>query len=447
MKTGKITAAILAVLMIAGLAGCNLRITADELYRLPRASEEYLILQGQINAILGEGAEFSPPISGPNRQAVQLKDLDGTGENEVIAFFSVPGESTLKIYIFRFIDGDYVIADIIEGVGTAIESIRYVDMDGDGVTEMVIGWQAGAALKHMSIYSIRDFHQVSLAGAEYTEMAVHDLTGDGTDDVVVLRLPTPEIGAVAELFVLMPDGEMIRSEARLSEGIEAITRVLTGTLSDGVPAVFVESEGRVDDYGGGMVTDILVYRDGGLVNVTIRTPSGISEATVRSRMRSADILDDGRIMVPIPRLLLAQSETSYYAIDWYSFDSRGRSRLGLTTYHNHSDEWYLILPSDWRGRVSVRRESAVTSERTVVFSYIACEDGRFEDFLKIHRLTGDMGRARANLPGRTVLRRVGASTYAFELMAEPNSFGLTFDADLIINNFRLIYSEWLMETR
>jgi hypothetical protein len=148
----------------------------------------------------------------------------------------------------------------------------------------------------------------------------------------------------------------------------------------------------------------------------------------------------------MPRRLQAQSETEYYAIDWYAFDNKGAGNLVLTTYHNDSDEWYLILPFDWHGKVSVRREDAVSGERTVIFSYIADADGPYKDFLKIYKLYGDKGEARAHLPGRTLLVSEGAAVYAFELLEARNSFGLTFDAQLIRDNFRLIYSDWLAGT-
>ena len=435
--------AVLLIILLAvfSVAGC-LRVSADDLYSLPQVSEEYLRLQAQINSVLSQGAEFSPPTSGPNRQAVQLKDINGDGINEVLAFFSFPGESTLDIYIFRMTDGDYSVADVIEGSGTAIESVRYVDMDGDGIMEIITGWQMSATLKYFSIYSTRDFHNVMLATEEYSELTVFDLSGDGNEDIVAIRLPTPESGAVAQLFTLMADGEIIMSEARLSSGIEAIARVLTGKLADGVPAVFVESEGRYDE--GSLVTDICAFQNDSFTNISLNGPSGYSEETVRARtIYSSDIDNSGFAKVPIPRQLKAQAETVYYAIDWYAFSSRGNSQLALTTYHNNSDEWYLILPMDWRGKVSVRRGDVVSGERTVIFSYIVDGDaGQYEDFLKIYRLTGDVGVSRASLPGRTLLMTEGTSTYAFELLAPPNSFGLTFSETLIRENFRLIYADW-----
>ena len=441
---GKIWAVIVVIIMMAMLcvAGC-MRITADDLYSLPAVSEEYLRLQAQINAVLGQGAEFSPPTSGLYRQAVQLKDIDGSGVNEVIAFFSMPADSTLLIYIFRMVDGDYTVASIIEGVGSSIESVRYVDMDGDGVMEIIVGWQSGAALKYFSIYSLKDFHSILLAGAEYSELAICDLNGDSNDDVVAFRLPTQEIGAVAELFVLMPDGEIVVEEARLSSGIETIARVLTGQLLDGVPAVFVDSEGKFDD--GSMVTDICAFREESFTNISLKSPSGISEDTVRTRTNCSDLDQDGIVKVPIARPLLSQSETTYFAIDWYAYSSLGAIRLATTTFHNNSDEWYLILPFDWRGKVTIRRESLLSGERTIVFSYIAGEDGPFEDFLKIHRLSGDYAGEQARAAGRTVLLSQGSSVYAFEMLAPADSYGLSFDEALIRANFRLIYTDWLAE--
>jgi len=423
------------------LSGC-LSISADELYSLPEVSAEYLRLQAHINVLLNQGAEFAPPTGGPNRQAVQLRDLNGTGTNEVIAFFSIPGESALQVYIFEYVDGDYTVADIIEGVGTEIESVRYVDMDGSGTMQLVIGWQMGVALKYMTIYSMMGFHHQSLvSGVEYSEIAVYDTTGDGTDDVIVFMLPTQETGATAAVFSLMQDGEVIKEEVRLSGGIDTISRIFTGKLIDGSPAIFVDSEGSFEN--GSLVTDVLARYRGEFLNISMNSSNTVSDNTVRNRMASSDINRDGIIKVPTLRLLIAQSETEYYAIDWYGFLSSGQNRLMLTTYHNTFDEWFLILPFDWREKVSIRREDAVPGERTIIFSYFGEVADAHEDFLKIFKLSGENVHERANQGNRIELMVEGATAYAFEIIAPPDSFGLTFNETVIKENFRLIYSEWL----
>jgi len=437
----KIIIALMVVLFVILLTGC-LRITADDLYSLPEVSEEYRRLQAHIDLILSQGAEFAPPIRGPNRQAVQVQDLTGTGTNEVIAFFSVLGDSALKIYIFELIGDDYTVAVTIEGVGTEIESIRYVDMNGDGTKELVIGWQMGAALKYMSIHSLAGFHnQLLVSREEYSEITEVDMTGNGTTDVIVFRMPTLEAGAVAKLFSMMPDGEIVTEEVRLSSGIESISRILTGRLSDNVPGIFVESEGRFED--GSLVTDILAMQRDSFTNISLNTSSGVSDYTVRHRMGSSEVNRDGVIKTPVLRRLVAQSDTDYYAIDWYAYRSDGQRSLALTTYHNNFDEWFLILPFDWRERVSVRREDSVPGERTIIFSYYNEADETHSDFLEVMKLSGDGARERAERDNRELLMVEGTRAYAFEMLVAPNSFGLTFDETLIRENFRLIYSDWL----
>ena len=439
----KVIMPVMVLLITVLISGC-FRITADELYTLPQISEEYARLQAHINLLRNQGAEFAPPVRGPNRQAVQLVDLNGNGENEVIVFFSFPGdESTLQVYIFELVDGDYVVAEIIEGFGTEIDSIRYVDMNGDGTKELVIGWQMGPALRFMSIYSLTDFHSQSLvSGVEYTDIEIYDVTGDGNHDVIVLRMQTHDADAVAEVYTLMRDGELVMQEARLSNGIESISRTLTGNLADGSPAIFIDSEGTFEN--GTLVTDVFTIYRGNLINVSLDAASGVSESTVRDRMASSDINNDGVIKTPYLRRLIAQSETPYYAIDWYTFRSTGDSTLVLTTFHNNFDEWFLILPFDWREKVSVRRDDSVAGERTIVFSYFTDSAGSHEDFLKIFRISGENAEERATTDNRVWLATEGASTFAFELLIPPNSFSITFDETMVKDNFRLIYSEWLV---
>jgi len=448
LKVSRAKILIVIILSVVGsilLSGCLLRISADDLYRLPQVSEDYLRLQGHINTVLGEGAEFAPPISGPNRQSVQLKDLNGDGINEVIAFFRIPGYSTLKIYFFEMIDGDYSVAMIIEGAGTAIESIRYVDMDGDGIMEVIVGWQLGDALKHMEIYSVIDFSPELIHSAEYEGITVFDINADRNDDVIVVRLSTVDSSAVAQVFMRTEEKENITSKVSLSNGIETISRVFRGTLIGGEPALFIESEGRFDY--GSFVTDIVAFRNGEFTNISRRESSGVSEQTVRQRrILSADINNDDIVKVPNPRRLRSDAETAHYVMDWYSFAINGASRLELTTYHNPTDEWFLIIPPDWSDRIVVRREDVVSGERSIIFSYIAGEDSPAEDFLSIHRLTGDAREARSALPGRVRLISEGTSIYAFELLAPEDSIGLTFNEEIVAENFRLIFSDWLAGT-
>ena len=77
----KILSAVLAVLL---LTGCSMR-TLDELYRVPKRSEEYNDLQSAIDRHMGD-REYCAPLSGENLQTVQMADLDGDGTQEYLLF-------------------------------------------------------------------------------------------------------------------------------------------------------------------------------------------------------------------------------------------------------------------------------------------------------------------------------------------------------------------------
>jgi hypothetical protein len=416
--------------------------SADELYSLPRASEEYVRLQLQIDAVLNSGAEYSPPTGGANRQSVQVKDLDGDGVDEALAFFSVAGsENPLRIHIFRKTGDDYQGVDVIEGGGTSVESVRYADMNGDGVTEIIVGWQMSTALQHLTIYSLRDLQHVRIAGADYTGISVCDLNADGGDDVIAVRLATAETPGEAESFTLMSDGEVVSSVTGLSTGMESVARIVSGRLRGGSPAVFVDGKA-----GGFTITDVLTYSDG-LVNISADAETGYAAATERAlSMYCSDIDKDGSIEVPVTTPLPAQSETTYYEIDWYSYDASGNRTLAQSTYHNNSDGWYIILPGAWRSRFTVRREDSAPGERALVFSYIYERDGEellFDDCLKIYSLSGDNKEERSRLSDRFVILSEGNAIYAGQILPGGRKYGPYDTPEDAAGNFRRIYSEWL----
>ena len=83
-KIGSRVFALAALLLL--LSGCAFS-SPEELYAVPRASEDYQNLQDQIDQVRSAGAEYAGPLQGTNTQPVQLMDLDGDGVQEAVAFF------------------------------------------------------------------------------------------------------------------------------------------------------------------------------------------------------------------------------------------------------------------------------------------------------------------------------------------------------------------------
>ena len=428
-------AAVLATLLL--FTGCY-SVVAEELYSLPQMSDEFLKLQVRIDEVLAKGAEYSPPTGGEQRQSVQLVDIDGDGVNEAVAFFVARTEDNpLKIYIFKTDGDDYVVVDIIEGMGTGIESVRYVDMDGDGSLELVVGWQISSGVKNVSLYSLRSFQNIKIAAADYSALTVFDVTGDGLSDLCVVRIATVESPGVLEVFSLMPDGEVVSSAVYLSEGIESVSKLVTGRLRDGTPAIFLDV--KVAE---GTITDVICQTDGALRNITRAS----SDEPITPRVISvsaADIDGDGVTDVPFPMPLPQQTDTMYYSIDWYSYSGGGQKKLVTSTYHNIFDGWYITLPEEWRGHLTVRREALVRGERELVFSLIDPNSGEMADVLRIFTLSGDNRFERARLLGRFELLEKGEIVYAAALYEPGAGYPGVPTREEIVGGFKLIYSDWM----
>lgn len=432
---------ILALAALCALmCGCS-AMTAEDFYSLPQLSSTYIALQSEINALMSGGAEYASPSSGQNRQAVQLEDLNGDGKTEAIVFTSVRGDAKpLKIHIFE--DGGDKFTEVakIEGEGTGIESVSYLDMDMDGSKEIAVGWRIASGMNILSVYSMKDYSEHNIFSTDYTKYSAYDLDGDGADEIAVLHAGAPDGGGSAELFRV--SGGAVRAEScALSDEIRTIERVRTTVLEDNAPAIIVES--RTD--GGGLVTDILASGESGLRNLAIDALNRESSTLRPLQIWSRDLDGDGVIEVPQLEALPYQSEAAsiYYLTRWYHYDASGYRTCVASTYMNNDDSWYLTIPEAWCNIITVRDQAVTSGERAVILSVVG-EDGESTDFLVIYTVTGDNREERASAGRRFILRHEEDRVYAAAILpAAENGLPIRIDRDTVRESFNILYSEWI----
>lgn len=404
---------LLAVFMAFSAAGC-MATDVEELYSLPRQSEEYVQLQELIAQRIDEGGEYAAPLSGSYRQSVQLQDLDGDGSAEAIAFLA-DDSHTPTICIYRQ-DGNgvYYLYVIIRGEGSAVNSVEYADLNGDGVTEFIIAWQISGDIHLLSVYDLSGEEPVEIFSADSSEFLVSDLDNDGTEEILDLRIDYTGVSSLV-MYEVDEDNEVTASRSNLSSGITEVLRARTGYLADETPALFVESlHGEAS-----LITDVFI--DGsGLENITMAS-SGASNTVRELPAYAADINADRAMEIP---------ESSGDMLNWYVLDAAGRKTLAMTTYHDYEDGWYLILSDELVSGLTATERSNVSQEKAVVFS------NRMGELFVIYTLTGENRLDRATADGRFILRREETTIYAAELLTG------TLTEEEITENFNLIYSEW-----
>lgn len=404
----------LAVLMALSAAGC-VYAGVEDLYSLPRMSEEYLQLEALIAQRIDEGGEYAAPVGGNNRQSVQLQDLDGDGVAEAIAFLADENHMPTVCIYRRSGDGDYYLYVVIDGEGSAVSSVEYADITGDGAREIILCWQIGGDIHLLSACTMKGEEPVEILSADCSKILVEDLDGDGVEEILNLRLDYSGTSTLL-CYEFGPDNTIQSSESPLSAGITEVKRARMGLLSDGSPALFVESLTWAES----LVTDVFRLAGGQLQNITMAA-SGASNTARTNPAYAADINGDRAMEIP---------ESAGDILNWYSLDSAGRKTLALTTYHDYESDWYLILPETYWTGLTVTRRTEAAGETAVTFGV----DG--EDVLRIYTLTGENRRDRAEAEGRFLLRSGETTVYAAELLRDD------LTQEDVLNNFNLIYSEW-----
>jgi len=433
----KILLAALTAAITLLLSGCFVK-TVDELYALPKHSDEYYDLQQAIDEVMASGAEYSAPVSGINQQSVQLADLDGDGDNEVVVFLkNSSGEKPLNAYIFNQVDGHYQNIAVIEGNGSGFESVEYLQLDDKPGMEILIGRQlSDQVLQAMSAYTLTDGHVVELMSANYTQYTTADLDGDGRKDIFILRFDAEERQGVAELY-RYEGGQMARdAEASMSTGVESIKRIVAGNMAKDVPAIFVASVYNENS----ILTDVFAFRDGSFQNVT-SSENGMSVQTVRNYfVYATDIDSDGLTELPELVDLPGTDGETYSIIHWYNLDLDGKQTVKLTTYHNFSSGWYVTLPDAWDGKLAISKSGEVSGVRGYVFSQWNSATKRSSPIFTIYAFSGDDRNTVASSDGRFILAEKGDVTYAAELGSSTLAEKLS--QETLKTMFNFIHIDW-----
>lgn len=417
------------------LSGCMLQ-TVEDMYCLPKRSEDHDHLQSTIDAVMAE-LQYAAPLSGENRQSLQMADLNGDGTDEYLVFAKSDSDAPLRILIFQNTADGYTLMTTVNGQGTAFDRVEYVDIDGDGAQELVVGCRVSdQILGHVAVYSLAGGEAKQLLGANYGQFLTCDLNNDRCSELMILSPGETDAQRGAALLYHWKNGRMERSaEVELSSAVEHIKRIMVGKLHGGTPAVYVA--GSSD--GNAIVTDVLSMKSGVFTNISFSNESGTSVRTLRNYYVYADDVDDDGVL-ELPSLITmasahSQGREDRYLIRWFAMDLEGAEVDKLYSFHNFAGGWYVCLDNEWATQLSVEQ----TNDAYRFFVWDADKQKNIPIFT-IFALTGQNRDADAVEDGRFVLHRTDRVVYAGLLEEDAAEYGIT--QINLINDFRLIQKDW-----
>ena len=427
-----------ALLLLTALlfAGCSM-MTVDQMYRLPKHSQNYNDLQSAMDDAM-QGLSYSAPLTGENQQNVQLADLDGDGEDEYILFAKSAEEKPLRILVFRIINGQGSLVAAIDSNGSAFDVVEYANMDNRPGLEMVVGKRLSDQLvRSVSVYTMTDDDMVQLVSVNYTKLLTVDLDGNHQSELMVIRPGTTEGGnGVVELYAVKNNNIERYNEVSMSQPADKLKRVILGSLDGGVPAVFTAS--AVGDTA--IITDIYALVDELLTNVAVSNESGTSIQTMRNFYVYADDLDNDGV-VELPALINMKplegklNEDRHHLIRWYAMTPDGKEVDKIHTFHNFVGGWYVQLDSSWAQRITVE-----TYGNQFTFHLWDESYKRTQKLFTVTALTGQNREEQALELGGFVVHRTESVLYAATL--EPASEDLDLTQEQLTFSFRLIHQDW-----
>ncbi len=427
---------LLAVLLAVVFTGCMR--TVDQMYRLPKRSEEFQELQLAIDQSMAD-MEYCAPLSGENQQVVQMADLNGDGTEEYLLFAKSDSERPLRIIIFAQAEDKFVLVQTIESNGSAFDQVEYVQMDDQSGVEVVFGsLLSDKVLRSVSVYTFsQDLKAELLVSTGYTRFLTVDLDEDQLHELFVLRPGQTETDyAVAELYGV-EDGVMERSnEVSMSQSVDKLKRIVIGDLYGGQRAVYVAS--ATDETS--LITDVYTIVEGKLANVSLSNESGTSVKTLRNYYVYADDIDsDGIIELPalLPMRTLEETASTerHQLIRWYAMTPDGEEVDKQYTYHNLVGGWYLELNESWAPRLMVLNQGSNYE------FYVWDEEFQISQrLLTVYVFTGDDRAEQATAEGRFLLCSTDKATYAAVLEPDAAVYGMTQKS--VTDDFKLIQQVW-----
>ena len=428
---------MIAIMTALLFTGCAMR-TVEEMYALPRRSDEFKEMQSAIDTAM-YGMTYASPQSGENQQTVQMADLDGDGADEILVFAKGASQKPLQILIFKQDENGHVrTMETIGNNGLSFEQVEYVEFDDKPGLEMIVGIRVGDQVQRsVSVYTFKNGDAELMLMNGYSKFVTCDLDKNGCSELMVLRDGEQESHRGIAVLYHYNNEQIERSaEMSLSESTDNIRRIMQGRLQNGIPAIYVASTAEEN----AIVTDVLTVKDGRLINIAFSGDVSTSVQTLQNYYVYADDIDEDGV-VEIPSIITMKpisywiAEGEKYLLRWYSFDENGWEYDKLFTFHNYVGGWYLQLNNDWAGRITIDQYNGV-----YVF-YLWDESYQTATTLfTLYVLTGSNRDEEAVKDGRFPLYRSEGVAYCASLSEAAAEYEIT--EEYLINSFRLIRQDW-----
>ncbi len=360
MKLRLLCILLVCLLLAPIVSSCNyINFNTEELMNPPKPAGELYDIQRALEDSVSGDIQLKYPTTGEHRSAFTMVDLNGDSVDEVVAFYlTAANTQNVSLHIGLIVNqgGKWVHSGDIPVSASDVESLSFADMNGDGKLEILVGWAMYTQVDRVvCAYSADGFKLSGRLSEPFTKFITCDMNANGRDELLIIYQNQLEKTAVAKLFELSDDGIMALGSAQMDINTISYSEPIKITDKAGKESILLDAT-KAD----GMITEVLTY-DEYLRNPCIAPEDNTNLLTFRpSSIAMYDIDGDAIPEIPCQTLFLPEDTRvgaeAVYLTKWLNY-SEGQFKNKLNALMNYSDGYYLNVPNNWPGNITVMRNT------------------------------------------------------------------------------------------
>ena len=392
---------VILVLLISAitLSSCT-QTNIEDLIALPETDTFEQRIHNKLLEVEADDVSLVFALRGQVQNPISFFDLNGDGNDEIIVLYrsykAHPNSGdTANIHIFSNNNGVITSFFDIIGAGSGIDKLSFADFNGDGLSELVVGYVSAYDSSTMLYVYELDFvnkRANNTVSRRYNEFIVSDMDGDGNDDIVSATYKALDSVAYASFFkydILEQCVKESSISADLSYSRTPYT-MIPFTAENGKNAVVITSR-----YGTMLMTnEVIVWNDTkNCIENIAYDPAGRRNPVAYMKTDycslgdyiPCDVDNDGSIEIPLcyffdedeaSKALTSWQEALLFPYVWYSFTGEGLD-ADFTSYVN-SERDYLWVIRDEAAYTNIK--AYMNYNNDLYFYYVSDENYTYPIF-------------------------------------------------------------------
>lgn len=367
---------IICVLIIAVmLCGCSFHFKSsiNDLVSPISPLGDNAEIQSALNSYVSNGYSLRNPSSGQYKSSYNLYDIDNDGEDEAVCFYEPKDNlGEIEMAIINKGKNGWSVVENIKGIGKAVYSLNFKDVNDDKKTEIIVCWDIlnNSTNHELTVYKIskKDGIKLSMLGEPKTinNYTFFDFNSDGLDELLLFEITSGSYNSSqAELFTLRYNNFYLLGETKLDSHITSYTS-LKSEKAEGDTRIYADA---ISSDGSSMLTEIIYWSDSydTIISPFYDYSTGRTKGTSRkSMLLSTDINGDDLLEIPVDDGKKLPKQVS--GINWKIY----KNTILIHTNYSlgvENDNYFVIIPDKIYKDISAKynadsRELTVYSKKS-----------------------------------------------------------------------------------